>query len=104
MNSFGQSKNYYSNKAGLVIDQATYDAQKMKSLENIKRNMKEMEIVEDLSELYKNDDSIVYSYHWHFTDNPKKTIKSIESKKAIIGKKIPLAKEKNVKWKKHHFR
>ena len=99
MNSFGQSKNYYSNKQGLIIDQATYDAQKMKSLENIKRNMKSMEIVEDLNELYKNNDSIVYLYHWHFTDNPKKTIKSIENKKATIGKKFPLTKEKTLSGK-----
>ena len=91
--SFGQSNKYYMNKLGNVIDQQKYDQQKNNSLEKIQKNMKSMQIVADLNELYSRNDSIVYSYAWHFTDTPKKTIKEIERKKAIIGKEYPIESE-----------
>lgn len=52
-----------------------------------------MQIVEDINELYKRNDSIVYSYTWHFTHTPKKTIKEIARKKEIIGKEYPIENE-----------
>jgi thiol-disulfide isomerase/thioredoxin len=81
------------NKLGKTIDKETYDFQKQNSLEKIQKNMKSMKMVEDLNELYNRNDSLVYSYTWHFTDNPKKTIKELEKKKAIIGKEYPIENE-----------
>ncbi len=91
--SVGQTNNYYMNQTGNIIDHQKYDQQKNNSLEKIQKNMKSMQIVEDLNELYKRNDSVVYSYVWYFTVNPKKTIKEIERKKAIIGKKYPIENE-----------
>jgi cytochrome c biogenesis protein CcmG/thiol:disulfide interchange protein DsbE len=98
--SFGQSNKYYMNKLGNIIDQKKYDTQKNNSLKKIQKNMKSMQIVEDLNELYKRNDSIVYSYAWHFTDSPKKTIKEIARKKAIIGKEYPIENEITLSGKK----
>jgi len=81
------------NKLGKTIDKETYDFQKQNSLEKIQKNMKSMKMVEDLNELYNRNDSLVYSYTWHFTDSPKKTIKELEKKKAIIGKEYPIENE-----------
>jgi thiol-disulfide isomerase/thioredoxin len=81
------------NKLGKTIDKETYDFQKQNSLEKIQKNMKSMKMVEDLNELYNRNDSLVHSYTWHFTDNPKKTIKELEKKKAIIGKEYPIENE-----------
>jgi cytochrome c biogenesis protein CcmG/thiol:disulfide interchange protein DsbE len=91
--SFGQSNKYYLNKSGKINDQQNYDLLKNSTLEKIQKNMKSMQIIEDLNELYSRNDSIVYSYAWHFTDSPKKTIKEIERKKAIIGKEYPIENE-----------
>lgn len=91
--SHGQTKSYFMNKLGKTIDKETYDFQKQNSLEKIQKNMKSMKMVEDLNELYNRNDSLVHSYTWHFTDNPKKTIKELEKKKAIIGKEYPIENE-----------
>jgi cytochrome c biogenesis protein CcmG/thiol:disulfide interchange protein DsbE len=91
--SFAQSNKYYMNKLGNIIDQQKYDQQKNNSLKKIQQNMKSMQIVEDLNELYSKNDSIVYAYTWHFTDSPTTKIIEIERKKAIIGKKYPIARE-----------
>lgn len=89
----GQTKSYFMNKLGKTIDKETYDFQKQNSLEKIQKNIKSMKIVEDLNELYNRNDSLVYSYTWHFTDSPKKTIEELEKKKAIIGKEYPIENE-----------
>jgi thiol-disulfide isomerase/thioredoxin len=91
--SFGQSNKYYRNKLGTIIDQQQYDQQKNNALENLQQNMKSMQIVDELNELYNRNDSIVYTYLWHFTDNPKKKIKEVERKKAVIGKEYPINNE-----------
>lgn len=91
--SFGQSNKYYRNKLGTIIDQQQYDQQKNNALENLQQNMKSMQIVDELYELYNRNDSIVYSYLWHFTDTPKKKIKEVERKKALVGKEYPINNE-----------
>lgn len=97
--SFAQSASYYMNNLGKIIDQQSYNQQKSNSLEKLQKNIKSMQIVEDLNELYNRNDSIVYNYLWHFTDNPKKTIKEIERKKAIIGKEYPIENETTLEGK-----
>lgn len=91
--SFGQSKRYYMNPIGGIINQENYEQMKKSSLEKIKKNVKSMQIIEDIDELYSRNDSVIHSYKWHFTDNPKKTSKEIEKKKAIIGKEFPIENE-----------
>ena len=91
--SFGQSNKYYMNTLGIIIDQQKYDQQKNTFLEKVQQNMKSMQIVDELNELYNRNDSIVYNYLWHVTDTPKKKIKEIDRKKAIIGKEYPIKNE-----------
>ena len=91
--SFGQTSKYYLSKNGKINDQQNYDILKNSTLEKIQKNMKSMQIVEDLNELYIRNDSIVYSFVWHFTDNPKKKIEEIKRKKSIIGKEYPIQNE-----------
>jgi thiol-disulfide isomerase/thioredoxin len=59
-----------------------------------------MQVVEDLNELYMKNDSIVYSFVWNFTDNPKKKIEEIGRKKSIIGKEYPIESETTLDGKK----
>jgi thiol-disulfide isomerase/thioredoxin len=98
--SFGQSNKYYMNKLGNIIDQQNYDLRKNITLEKIQKKMKSTQIVEDLNELYMRNDSIVYSFVWNFTDNPKKTIEEIKRKKSIIGKEYPIENETTLDGKK----
>jgi thiol-disulfide isomerase/thioredoxin len=81
------------NTLGIIIDQQKYDQQKNTFLEKVQQNMKSMQIVDELNELYNRNDSIVYNYLWHVTDTPKKKIKEIDRKKAIIGKEYPIKNE-----------
>ena len=98
--SFGQSNNYYMSKSGKIIDQQNYDVIKNTSLEKITKKRSSMQIIEDLNELYSRNDSIVYSYTWNFTDNPKKLIKEINKKKELIGKVYPIENEITIEGKK----
>ena len=91
--SFGQSNKYYMNKVGKIIDQQNYDLLRNTSLEKLNKKRVTMQIIEDLNELYSRNDSIVYSYKWNFTDNPKKTIEEINKKKELIGKVYPIENE-----------
>lgn len=97
--SSAQTKNYYRNQLGKIFDQQSYEQIKSDKLIKIQQSMKSMQIVEDLKELYNRNDSLVYSYIWHFTDNAKKTIKEIEKKKAIIGKEYPFENETTLEGK-----
>jgi cytochrome c biogenesis protein CcmG/thiol:disulfide interchange protein DsbE len=81
------------NKTGKIIDQQNYDLLKNTSIEKINRRSVSMQIIEDLNELYSRNDSIVYTYKWNFTDNPKKTIEEINKKKELIGKVYPIKNE-----------
>jgi thiol-disulfide isomerase/thioredoxin len=81
------------NTLGIIIDQQKYEQQKNTFLEKVQQNMKSMQIVDELNELYNRNDSIVYNYLWHVTDTPKKKIKEIDRKKAIIGKEYPIKNE-----------
>lgn len=91
--TFGQQKSYYMNKLGSIIDQQSYDQKKITSLEKIQKNIKSMQLVEDINELYNRNDSLVYSYVWHFTDSPKTTLKAMQREKTIIGKVYPIENE-----------
>jgi thiol-disulfide isomerase/thioredoxin len=91
--SFGQSNKYYINKIGKIIDQQNYDLLKNTSLEKLNKKRVSMQIIEDLNELYSRNDSIVYTYKWNFTDNPKRTIEEINKKKELIGKVYPIENE-----------
>ena len=81
------------NKVGKIIDQQNYDLLRNTSLEKLNKKRVTMQIIEDLNELYSRNDSIVYSYKWNFTDNPKKTIEEINKKKELIGKVYPIENE-----------
>ena len=81
--SFGQTSKYYLSKSGNILDQQNYDLLKNSTLEKIQKNMKTMQVVEDLNELYMKNDSIVYSFVWNFTDNPKKKIEEIGRKNLL---------------------
>jgi thiol-disulfide isomerase/thioredoxin len=98
--SFGQTSKYYLSKSGNILDQQNYDLLKNNTLEKIQKNMKSMQVVEDLNELYMRKDSIVYSFVWNFTDNPKKKIEEIGRKKSIIGKEYPIESETTLDGKK----
>ena len=91
--TFGQTNVYYMNKLGNIIDQQKYDQQKKSMVEKIQKTIKSMQIVEDLNEFYSRNDSVVYSYSWHFSKSPKKTRKEIAKKKALIGKVFPIENE-----------
>ena len=98
--SFGQTSKYYLSKSGNILDQQNYDLLKNSTLEKIQKNMKTMQVVEELNELYMKNDSIVYSFVWNFTDNPKKKIEEIGRKKSIIGKEYPIESETTLDGKK----
>jgi len=87
-------------KSGKIIDQQNYDVIKNTSLEKITKKRSSMQIIEELNELYSRNDSIVYSYTWNFTDNPKKLIKEINKKKELIGKVYPIENEITIEGKK----
>lgn len=97
--SFTQTHKYYSNSLDKIIDQQSYDDAKNKSLALIRKSVKSMQLIEDLTELYQRNDSIVYKYAWHFTDSPKKTIKDLELKKTIIGQEYPIENETTLSGK-----
>ncbi|UJP64893.1 TlpA family protein disulfide reductase [Mongoliitalea daihaiensis] len=87
---FGQATNYYRNVDGEIFNEKDYHDLKEKRLMGMKEVLKSMEIYEELDLEYSRNDSIVYSYKWHFTDNVKKTKIEIERKKALIGKEYPI--------------
>ncbi|MCH7403901.1 TlpA family protein disulfide reductase [Belliella kenyensis] len=86
----GQSANYYLNEEGKVLNEKDYIELKEIRLSKMKAVVKSMDIYEELDLEYNRNDSIVFSYKWHFTDNVKKTKLEIERKKALIGKEYPI--------------
>jgi cytochrome c biogenesis protein CcmG/thiol:disulfide interchange protein DsbE len=97
--SFSQTKNFYMNTNGKIIDQETYNFQKNNLAEKFKKGNKSMQIVEENNELYQKNDSLVISYKWHITDSPKKTLKEINNKKLLIGKEYPILNENTLSGK-----
>lgn len=87
---FGQSKKFYLDAKGNLKDEQNYNEQKEKSLKTMKEFSKSMDLYEELNEEYNRNDSIVFSYKWHFTDNVKRTQLEIERKKNLIGKEYPI--------------
>ncbi|PKP43749.1 MAG: hypothetical protein CVT95_11815 [Bacteroidetes bacterium HGW-Bacteroidetes-12] len=87
---FGQAANYYRDGEGKILKEKDYIELKEKRLRGMKEVVKSMDIYEELDLEFNRNDSIVYSYKWHFTDNVKKTKLEIERKKALIGKEYPI--------------
>lgn len=87
---FSQSNVYYRDANGTIKDEKTYNEQKDKALASMREFSKSMNIYEELDQEFNRNDSLVYSYKWHFTDNVDRTKAEIERKKALIGKVFPI--------------
>jgi len=87
---FGQAAKYFRNEEGNILNENDYIDLKEKRLRGMKEVWKSTDIYEELDLEYNRNDSIVFSYKWHFTDNVKKTKLEIERKKALIGKEYPI--------------
>ncbi len=88
--TFGQAKQYYLDSAGNIKDEQTYKEQKEKALQRMQAISKSFDVYEAFNQEYNRNDSIVYSYTWHFTDDVERTRAEIERKKSLIGKEYPI--------------
>lgn len=87
---FAQSKVYYRAADGSLKDGKTYSEQREQALAAMREISKSINIYEELEQEFSRNDSLVYSYKWHFTDNVDRTKEEIEKKKALIGKVFPI--------------
>jgi len=103
LNSYSQEKIFYKNYQGDILDEKAYNTLKDETLKKIQRAVKSMKLYEELAEEYTSSDSMLYSYTWHFTDNLKKTEKSIQKEKLrdehIIGEIYPIHDAKTLNGK-----
>ena len=88
--SYGQQKKYFINGTSKILHEVEYRQNLSETLDQIQKVAKSTKVFEELDVIKKSQDSILYSYQWHFTDNPQKTEKEINRKKKIIGKPFPL--------------
>ena len=92
----GQTK-YFKTPNGNIIDSTTYSKLKTDKLEHLKTSFSQVTFEDELKELYKNNDSIIYSYTWNFKlgKNEKTTAKVVGMEK-YIGKIIPIKTLKTI--------
>ena len=60
----GQTK-YYKTPNGKIINSTTYSKLKTDKLEHYKASFSQVSLEDKLKELYRNNDSIIYSYTWN---------------------------------------
>ena len=95
----GQAK-YYKTPTGKIIDSTTYSKLKTDKLEHYKASFSQVTLEDELKELYRNNDSIIYSYtrNIKMSGNEKTTTKVVGVEK-YIGKELPI---KNLKIGRAH--
>lgn len=81
---------------GEILEKEQYDEKRDERLENIRKSVKSMKVVEDLDKIYDSKDSVVYTYQWIFTDRPDKTRKNLAKKNIMLDKPYPIKKEKTL--------
>ena len=87
---WGQTTNYYMGGQGEILDEASYQAQKETMLQSMQKRMATIDLVEELTEAYRRNDSVVYRFKWHFTDHPEQKRQEIRRKQALIGQPYPI--------------
>lgn len=99
LTNFAQQKKYYINDNKIIQNEIEYKKNKNESLKRLESVVAGMKLFEEFELKYQNNDSLVYSYLWHFTENPLATEKEIKRKKALIGKVYPFEKEQTIEGK-----
>ena len=99
LTNFAQQKKYYTNDNKIIQNEIEYKKNKNESLKRLESVVAGMKLFEEFELKYQNNDSLVYSYLWHFTENPLATEKEIKRKKALIGKVYPFEKEQTIEGK-----
>lgn len=86
----GQTK-YFKTPNGKIINSTTYSKLKTDKLEHYKASFSQVTLEDDLKELYRNNDSIVYSYSWKIKMNgSEKTTTKVVGVEKYIGKVLPI--------------
>lgn len=86
----GQTK-YYKTPNGKIIDSTTYSKLKTDNLEHYKASFSQVTLEDELKELYRNNDSIIYSYTWNIKMNGnEKTTTKVVGVEKYIGKVLPI--------------
>ena len=86
----GQAK-YYKTPTGKIINSTTYSKLKTDKLEHFKAKFTQVTLEDKLKELYRSNDSIIYSYTWNIkmSGNEKNTTTVVGVEK-YIGKELPI--------------
>ncbi len=88
--TFGQVK-YFKTPNGKIINYSAYSKLKTDKLNDFKASFSEVSLEDKFKELYRNRDSIVYTYTWSFKMEKKgKKSAKVESKEKYIGKIFPI--------------
>ena len=86
----GQTK-YYKTPNGKIINSTTYSKLKTDKLEHYKASFSQVTLEDKLKELYRNNDSIIYSYTWNIKMNGnEKTTTKVVGVEKYIGKVLPI--------------
>jgi len=88
MSVLGQAK-YYKTLNSKTIDSLSYTKLKTNQLNRFKVSHSQVILEDELKELYRNNDSIVYSYKWNIKLGENKTLPA-EGVKKYIGKTLPI--------------
>lgn len=99
LGSFGQTK-YYQNQEGKIITHDDYVKTREMSVERLKKVSANISLNENLKEIRKTNDSLIYSFAWHFdlgNDDQSKT--EIDFLKSLVGKPFPLGNLKTLDGK-----
>lgn len=95
----GQAK-YYKTSKGNILTHDEYARTRDMSLERVRKVSADVKLDENLKEIRKTNDSIIYSYAWHFNlgndDGAKAEKDMLES---LIGKPFPLGELKTLDGK-----
>jgi len=83
----GQTK-YFKSPGGKIIDSIAYSKLKTGKVEQFKASFSQVTLLEALTELYRNNDSIIYSYTWNFKMGENKKAEKAPKEEAGIEKYI----------------
>lgn len=82
--------NYYETAKGEILDSITYLSNRKAKLERLKNVSSSFRLYEELEKIYEENDSVIYSYRWHFSDNIERQIKEDKKRMGNLGTIYPI--------------
>lgn len=86
-----QAETYYLTRYGDIVSENTYNNLREVALNSVDSNSANpTTLFEEVREIYRQNDSIIYSYRWIITDNLAGTEQEFKLQKSLLGKQFPM--------------